>query len=135
MLWVIYFMFKDNSGPLMYINSVQTPNNQKFGQQVYDSRNPVKIIKNDLKDSKDDEKKEIITLRKEEITLLEKIIILNQKDLSVYCKFYCNGSDEINDNLITIVAPIKLDDAFVTIINDGLVTERKLSGIKMFLIN
>lgn len=134
MLWVIYFMFKDNSGPLMYINSVQTPNNQKFGQQVYDSRNPVKIIKNDLKDAKNHEENDIITLREEEITLLEKITILNQKDLSVFCKFYCNGNDDIS-NLIFIGAPIKLDDTFVIIANDGLETELKLSGIKMFLIN
>lgn len=127
------FMFKDNSGPLMYINSVQTPNNQKFGQQVYDSRNPIKIKSKELgeeknSDSLEGEKNKEIQLSNEELNLLMKIIDLKMRDSSVKCEFYAN-------NKVFVGVPISLNEGILVIENEGVVEEIDLFEVtKIFIV-
>ena len=112
-------MFNDNSGPLMFINSVQTSNNNKSGQQVYDSRNPIKVIKKE-------EKKEIL-LKEEEINLMKKIITLSDKDLKVNCEFFCNDK-------VFVGVPILINENTLKIENEGVVDEIELFDVIKFMI-
>ena len=108
----------------MFINSVQTSNNTKSGQQVYDSRNPIKVIKKE-------EKKEIL-LKEEEINLMKKIITLSDKDLKVNCEFFCNDK-------VFVGVPISITENTLKIEcidreNEGIVEEIELFDVKKFLI-
>lgn len=123
-------MFKDNNGPLMYINSVQTPNNQKFGQQVFDSRNPIKIKKETREEKGRNSLERKIKLSEEEISLLNKIITLKTNDSSVKCEFYCENLDKV-----FIGIPISLEDQTLLIENEGIIEELDLYEVTNFLIS
>lgn len=127
------FMFKDSSGPLMYINSVQTPNNQKFGQQVYDSRNPIKIKSKELReeknsDSLEGEKNKVILLSNEELNLIKKIIDLKTKDSFVKCEFYTDNNE------MFVGVPISLNEGTLVIENEGVIEEINLFEVTKFFI-
>lgn len=104
----------------MFINSVQTSNNNKTGQQVYDSRNPIKVIKKEEREKK-------IMLSEEEIILLTKIITLSNKDLKINCEFYCNDK-------VFVGVPISINDNTLQIKTEELVVDVELFDVAKFLI-
>ena len=113
-------MLKNNDGPLMFINSVQTKNEGKKGQQVYDSRNPVKIEK------KEEPKKEL-KLNDEEISLLMKVISLKSNDNKFNCEFYCG-------DVLYSGVPKEIDGTNLIIVNHGEEQKIDLFEIEKFLI-
>lgn len=101
-------MNEDQKGPLMFINSIQTTNKKSTGQQVYDSRNPKKILRKTIVEEPVSQIKEI-KLDEKEIKKLRNVVTLYHNNIHALCSIKCESKSyegypsSIDENYLSIV--------------------------------